>query len=277
MNEITPIPGISDMFAEVHFEQSATTGKISKAMAEAQKNIVMPKFNRTGQARAAKYAYADLGAVLQAAYATYAPQGIAVVTQMINRPDGSHLCRVSLRFEEEYFASTVHVPPVVSDQEFGARMTYRRRYNTSTICGLFAEEDTDEGAQDQASPRTSARTSGEARPEPRAQEPVKAPPPPETKKGTRRSLPPDEAEAMAHLAEDLLEGGKKPSDEQCRAMFQHYRSKIYSFDSVEKLDDWWGLHKGWADRLTKVNPTAGEHLIEQYKNARNELTEKVDA
>lgn len=260
--------------------QSPSVGKLMEAMAKAQANVVVPKFNRVGQARGGRYKYADLGAILQAAYATYSPHGVAVICQLNACGDGSHIFICRLHFGEEFIASTIHVPKTNEDQQMGARLTYRRRYNLALLCGLFAEEDGDEGAIDEA-PRQARPSPARSEPAPARDEPKPEPVKPEPVKpkpatGTRKPFPQEQAEALANLAEDKLEAGKAPTEDECRAMFQHYRSRLYAFDTVEALEDWWGLHKGWVGQMAKINRTAGELMTEQYANAKRELM-KEDA
>ena len=126
---------------------SENTNEIAAALAKAQGQMTNAKYNKINPHF--KNKYADLGAVIDAIKKPLADNGIAY-TQQTNFPhpnDGGStfvLTTTLLHASGQWIASEYPLPYAPDKpQVMGSALTYARRYELATICGIAAEEDTD--------------------------------------------------------------------------------------------------------------------------------------
>lgn len=119
--------------------------KIAEALAKAQKSfpkIIKDKEVKFGEGRNARgYKYADLAQVIEAITPALAEQGIAT-SQMF---DGSQITTVLLHSSNQYIKSVLQIDrnANMKMQDFGAHITYLRRYALCALVGVSADEDDD--------------------------------------------------------------------------------------------------------------------------------------
>lgn len=136
-------------------------GKLAGALAKAQAAYPAIPRDRTVTIRPrdkAPYSfdYAPLDTILNAVRGPLSSNGLAV-TQIL---DGSNLVTLLLHESGEFLRSSLPVPRGEGMQEFGAKITYLRRYALQSLLGVAAEDDNDAGlepgAPATASPRLAA-------------------------------------------------------------------------------------------------------------------------
>jgi hypothetical protein len=141
--------------------QSAETGELAKALAEAQATIKAPKKGRTAKIKSEKgsyeYNYADLADVIESYRGPLSKNGLAL-TQTTRFTD-SHIVLLTtlLHSSGQWIASEYPIALYARPQEQGSAITYARRYAVTAFLGIAAEDD-DDGAAAQASEPVKATT-----------------------------------------------------------------------------------------------------------------------
>lgn len=107
------------------------------------------------------YSYAELGDVLAAVRPVLAENGIATVQRTRHADDGKAILVTELRHVDGGTVDSVIElgQSSANPQAFGGALTYLRRYELVTLCGVAAEEDRD--AQDVEPPRTNGQAPAE--------------------------------------------------------------------------------------------------------------------
>lgn len=118
--------------------------KIAAALAKAQGELTNPKKTKTANLGKYKYAYADLGEIMDAVRPTLAKHGLAIVQTL----SPGVLLTMLVHESGQAFRSTYALPEKATAQEMGSAITYGRRYSVSAILGIAAEDD-DDGAKAQ--------------------------------------------------------------------------------------------------------------------------------
>ena len=108
--------------------------KAQKAFGPALKTSTNPHF---------KSRYADLAACVEAVVDALNANGIALVQQSHECPDGVIVETVFVHESGETFSSgRLHVPATKHDaQGYGSALTYARRYSLMAACGIAPEDD----------------------------------------------------------------------------------------------------------------------------------------
>ena len=104
-----------------------------------------------------KSKYATLDGILDTIRPELANAGLSV----IQLPSASGLSTMILHISGEFIEDTVPMPTFAKAQEFGAAMTYYRRYALCAALGIAAEED-DDGNAVSAKPITKAAVQDDA-------------------------------------------------------------------------------------------------------------------
>lgn len=107
-----------------------------------RKVTIQPK-----EGRAYHFRYADLEAILKATRPALSANGLALVQPIDTRPDGSSTMTTMLVHSSgEVLASEVLIPKMGDrdPKQYGALITYLRRYMATSILGVSADDDLDE-------------------------------------------------------------------------------------------------------------------------------------
>lgn len=138
-----------------------STAKIAEALAKAQSKIEPPEKKRTvdytdKQGRRIKYKYADLADVIAAVRAPLSDNALSVSHELCYERDRYGMRTVLMHSSGETISSWYPLPDPqkqeIRAQEFGAALTYARRYSLSSIVGIASEED-DDGASAAPTPK----------------------------------------------------------------------------------------------------------------------------
>lgn len=127
-------------------------GDLLKALAVARKKFGPLLKNKTGQARAAKYGYADLASVLEAVEAPLEAEGIQIIQAPVCDDHGFRLVTSIVHSSGQELTASYPLPSQATSQEMGSALTYSRRYSICSLLSLVADED-DDGAAASAAPK----------------------------------------------------------------------------------------------------------------------------
>ena len=122
--------------------------KLAAALAKAQAKFKNPEKNRTVKVQhkaggSHTYSYATLDTVLDATRGPLSENGI-VFTQLVTTRDGQSVLVSKLIHESGQELESVYpLPTGLGMQEFGAAITYARRYCACPMLGIAGETDTD--------------------------------------------------------------------------------------------------------------------------------------
>lgn len=124
---------------------------LTAALAAAQGEFPTIEKAKTADAGTYTYSYADIADVLAAVRPVLSRHGLAIIQRTKPGEGNKTLLTTELRFAayetEESIDSEVEIQqPTSNPQQFGAALTYLRRYELVTLLGIAAEEDRD--AQD---------------------------------------------------------------------------------------------------------------------------------
>jgi hypothetical protein len=122
-------------------ETTETTADLNAALAKAQAQMKPAAFNRTNPHFKTKYA--DLAAVIAAIREPLASNGLAFAQTMYISDRGPVLLTTLRHASGQCLTSEYPLPNGVKPQEFGAALTYARRYSLSCITGIAADDDDD--------------------------------------------------------------------------------------------------------------------------------------
>lgn len=161
-------------------------GKLAEALSKAQAEIETPKKNQSVKwfdtklnKEVVKYRYADLADVIEASRKPLSKNNLAIIHQLEYVLSGYGL-RTSLIHSSGESATTWYPlpdPSKIKAQDFGAALTYARRYSLSSILGIASEDDTD--GQDAPPPEPPKKTYPQnppSNPQPYQKPPPKLPP-----------------------------------------------------------------------------------------------------
>lgn len=132
----------------LQLDYPVTTGKLAEALTKAQKDFTVVKKNQTAKIPTKgggdySYNYADLADVLAMCLPALNKHGIAL-TQPIRYKDGK--TRVTTRIElngEVQESDGIPINEGLLPREFGATLTYWRRYDLSSFLSISTEDDID--------------------------------------------------------------------------------------------------------------------------------------
>lgn len=122
--------------------------KLAAALAKAQAKFKNPEKNRTVKVvhktgGSHSYSYATLDEVLDCTRGPLSENGLAFV-QLVTMRDGLNVLVTQLLHESGQMIEAVYkLPEGLGSQEFGAAITYARRYSACPMLGLAGETDTD--------------------------------------------------------------------------------------------------------------------------------------
>jgi hypothetical protein len=122
--------------------------KLATALAKAQAKFKNPPKNRTVKVNHLKggshsYSYATLDEVLDAVRGPLSENGIAFI-QLVTMRDGVNVLVTKLIHQSgQEIESVYRLPEGLGIQEFGAAITYARRYTACPLLGIAGETDTD--------------------------------------------------------------------------------------------------------------------------------------
>jgi len=149
--------------------ETNTTGidKLATALAKAQAKFRNPEKNRTVKVAhktggSHSYSYATLDEVLDCTRGPLSENGIAFV-QLVTVRDGQNVLVTQLIHESGQMLEAVYkLPEGLGSQEYGAAITYARRYSACPMLGIAGETDTDgeqiEAAEEKAAEEKKAAT-----------------------------------------------------------------------------------------------------------------------
>jgi hypothetical protein len=129
--------------------KSESIKELAAALAKAQAAMPAAKFDATNPFL--KNKYASLGAIIEAARAPLAANGLSVVQLPTNEGEGIGVTTILMHASGEYIESTLSL--LVGDEKgkstaqvAGSVITYLRRYALASVLGIYADEDTDGSA-----------------------------------------------------------------------------------------------------------------------------------
>lgn len=128
--------------------QSETINDLAAALAKAQSVMKSVPFDRTNPHY--KNKYATLASVIDTVRGPLAEQGLSYSQPIVRDGDGLYLLTKLMHPSGQWLASEYPLPDPTSvkPQEFGAALTYARRYSLCTILCIAPDDDDDaEGAQ----------------------------------------------------------------------------------------------------------------------------------
>ena len=124
------------------------TPKLAEALSKAQSEIVQPEKNKTVEVRTKDggrytFDYADYNAIVQAVRGPLTKNGICF-THLITLIDKEPVLLTRLIHSSgEMLESVYLLPHNVAAKDFGAAVTYGKRYCLSALTGCVADDDTD--------------------------------------------------------------------------------------------------------------------------------------
>ena len=122
--------------------------KLAAALAKAQSKFKNPEKNRTVKVPhkaggSHSYSYATLDEVLDCTRGPLSENGLAFV-QLVTVRDGMNVLVTQLLHESGQMMEAVYkLPEGLGSQEYGAAITYARRYSACPMLGIAGETDTD--------------------------------------------------------------------------------------------------------------------------------------
>lgn len=153
-------------------EETKGVDQLAAALARAQAKFKNPEKNRTVTVRHKtggqhSYSYATLDAVLDSVRGPLADNKLAFV-QRLDVRDGHNVLITTLLHESGQQISACYVlPSGLGVQEYGAAITYARRYSACPMLGIAGETDTDgeeaQAAQEQVDEQRKAESAAKLR------------------------------------------------------------------------------------------------------------------
>lgn len=136
-------------------QKSESIKELASALTKAQGEMPAVKFNSTNPFL--KNKYADLGAIIAAAKPVLAKHGLAVSQLSTSDDDRIGVETVLMHQSGEFISSRLTMEIAdekgkSSAQVAGSIITYLRRYALASILGMYADEDGDGNAPEQAKP-----------------------------------------------------------------------------------------------------------------------------
>jgi hypothetical protein len=126
--------------------KSESIKELAAALAKAQAAMPAAKFDATNPFL--KNKYASLGAIIEAARAPLAANGLSVVQLPTNEGEGIGVTTILMHASGEYIESTLSL--LVGDEKgkstaqvAGSVITYLSRYALASLLGIYADDDTD--------------------------------------------------------------------------------------------------------------------------------------
>jgi hypothetical protein len=192
-------------------DQPPPRAALYAALAQAQGQFTDIAKNRSvsiqpKEGRAYHFRYADLEAIIKATRPALSANGLALLQPIDTRPDGSSTMTTMLVHSSgEVLTSEVQIPRMGErdPKQYGALITYLRRYMATSILGVAADDDLDENGNhsDLHSGAADGQAHGAKAPAPAprvARKPAadvtdatvkEAPPPPQPEQGPRDPAP----------------------------------------------------------------------------------------
>ena len=191
------------------------------ALAQAQGEF--PPIPKTRSAMQGRYFYADLGDVLSVVTPVLARHGICVRQPIWTDEKGQTWLDTELRLGSELATSSILVPTTKGNQDFGATLSYLRRYCLCASLGIFPEDDVDGDMDQQTEPREKQAPKGAA-------EPGTPTPPPAQAKPT--GLPSGVALMGPHLGTRLVNLSLSHLEESLRFLEDKMRKEGKTLDTL---------------------------------------------
>lgn len=260
---------------------SASTEKLSAAIAALQSDIESPKMTKTAKVestrRSYSYKYAGLDGVMSAAKPVLNKAGISVMH--FNWAYGQFMwvvCRIQLGDEFAHSAWPVSSNwSAAQQQAIGSAMTYGRRYTVLGLLAIVAEED-DDGAGAQGDeperPRQQQRP-----PEQKSAPDLPPPPPPPSeqpaaKRSTRQKLSPAELNEAVEKARDEIENhGVVPDKVTLGHIASWFDAQIGACADTATLKTFWQASKTFAANVNEHDKDTGEWIRQSYTARRDSL------
>jgi len=137
-------------------QKSESIKELASALTKAQGEMPAVKFNATNPFL--KNKYADLGAIIAASKPILAKHGLAVSQLSTSDDNRIGVETVLMHQSGEFIASSLSMEIAdekgkSSAQVAGSIITYLRRYALASILGMYADEDGDGNAPEQANPK----------------------------------------------------------------------------------------------------------------------------
>lgn len=194
---------------------------ICAALLKARADFQTIHKNKTGQARGGKYAYADLGSVLEAVEPALTKQGLLLSQPPSVQPGGVMMVSTTLIHVQsgESLGAEILLPGDLTAQELGSWITYGRRYTLCGLLGIVADEDDDGAAA------TGKRDKPAAKPKPGP--PDEAPP----------RLSAEQVKRLWDLAR-LLWPDKAQSEAQIKALLARHGVTATASLDPERIEDY---------------------------------------
>jgi len=131
---------------ENEMNKSPSITKLAEALAKAQAEMPVVKFN--AQNPFLKNKYADLGAVIATSRAVLARHGLSISQFPTSEGDKIGITTVLMHSGGEWMESNISIVPTDAKglsyaQASGVVISYLRRYAWASVLGLYADEDTD--------------------------------------------------------------------------------------------------------------------------------------
>jgi len=130
-------------------QKSDQINELFAALAKAQGEMTSPPKDKTANiltrdGKTYQYSYADLATIITTVRKPLAANGLSVSQQLEYQDDFLVLITILAHSSGQWCASTIRLPPPSGRaQDFGATLTFYRRYSYCGILGIAADDDTD--------------------------------------------------------------------------------------------------------------------------------------
>jgi hypothetical protein len=148
---------------------SPSTAKLDAALAKAQSAFTAVPKNKTAKIKSKSgaefsYKYADLADVLGMALPILSKNGIAFSQPLLKTQNAGLRVTTRLRHESGEWTQSdgIGIPEQLTPQEFGAILTYWRRYDGCAMLGVSPDEDTDARLDHGGNAQSNTQTQGKS-------------------------------------------------------------------------------------------------------------------
>lgn len=126
-------------------DETSELNELFGALAKAQLEMEVANTDSTNPFFKSKYA--DLSTVVKASRPYLAKNGLSIIQRVITLPDGKNALKTRLCHSSgQWIESTMHMNPPKQDiQTIGSFITYLRRYMYSSMTGVVAANEDDDG------------------------------------------------------------------------------------------------------------------------------------
>jgi hypothetical protein len=134
--------------------QSEQIDQIAKALVAAQREMTLPRKNKTVRVRprngGAEYSfdYTTLDEIINHVREQLTKNGLWFTQTLKSENNAPVICTTLLHESGQWISSDLFVSDQGSNQEFGSSLSYRRRYALAALLGIVSDEDDDANGAD---------------------------------------------------------------------------------------------------------------------------------